>query len=435
MALLTLGLFCASLLLTIILDVSILYALVFGLAVFLLYGRHRGFSWDSLLRIVFNGIKTVKTILITFLLIGMLTALWRAAGTVPAIVCYASSLVKPSVLIVMTFLLNGCVSFLTGTSFGTAATMGVICAAMGNAVGADIRLLGGAVLSGAFFGDRCSPVSTSALLVAQITETDIYDNIRRMLRSAFIPFLLTCAIYTVLGFRTAPAGELPDLRALFTRVFAIHPVALVPAAVVLLLSVCRVNVRIALGTSILTSVPVCLFLQRIPFNRLPAILLSGYHAPDADVAAMIDGGGILSMIRVTCIIIISSSYSGLFKETGLLDGAKHTVEAVARRTSPFAAILFTSIFTSMIACNQTLASMLTCNLCQSLNKDRSDFALAIEDTAIVIAPLVPWSIAGAVPLASVGAPAGAYLFASYLYVLPLWRLVISFRKKTSFNGF
>ncbi len=173
-----LGLFCAALLICIVLDLSTLYALAFGLLVFLLYGRRKGFSRRELFRMAFEGIKTVRNILITFFLIGIMTALWRAAGTIPVIVCYASGLIRPSVFLLMAFLLNCLVSVLTGTSFGTAATMGIICAAIGTAMGVSPLLTGGAVLSGAFFGDRCSPVSTSALLVAAVTKTDIYDNIR-----------------------------------------------------------------------------------------------------------------------------------------------------------------------------------------------------------------------------------------------------------------
>ena len=201
--------FCGGLLLCLLLDWSILYALLAGLLLFLLYGRRKGFGWKALLGMALAGVKTVKNILITFLLIGVLTALWRAAGTIPVIVCYAARLIRPGVFLVMTFLLNAGVSVLTGTSFGTAATIGVICAAMGATMGVDARLTGGAVLAGAFFGDRCSPVSTSALLVSELTKTDIYGNIRRMLRTALVPFLLSVAFYFALGLFTAgpPTGR------------------------------------------------------------------------------------------------------------------------------------------------------------------------------------------------------------------------------------
>ena len=144
-----------------------------------------------------KGIKTAKNIFITFLLIGMLTALWRAAGTIPSIVSFCVGLMNPSVMIVMAFLLNCLVSVLTGTAFGTAATIGVICMTMAKAMGCKEILTGGAILSGVIFGDRSSPVSTSALLVSELTPTNNFDNIRLMVRTAFVPLILTCAFYGV----------------------------------------------------------------------------------------------------------------------------------------------------------------------------------------------------------------------------------------------
>ena len=177
-----LGGFGGLLLVCMLLKLPLMCALAAGLCVFLLYGRHAGFGWRALFRMCLEGVRAVKNILIVFFLIGILTALWRASGTIPLIVCRAARLIRPRIFLLAVFLLNCGVSVLTGTSFGTAATMGVICATMGNAMGVDVRLTGGAILSGAFFGDRCSPVSTSALLVAELTKTDIYDNLRGMLR-------------------------------------------------------------------------------------------------------------------------------------------------------------------------------------------------------------------------------------------------------------
>ena len=109
----------------------------------------------------------------------------------------------------------------------------VICAAIGTSMGVSPLLTGGAVLSGAFFGDRCSPVSTSALLVAAVTKTDIYDNIRRMVKTAFVPFLLACGIYAGIGLTLPREGSVMDLEALFSRSFRLHWTALIPAAAIL----------------------------------------------------------------------------------------------------------------------------------------------------------------------------------------------------------
>ena len=418
----TLLIFTAALVACVSLDVSILWALAFGLALFLMHGRRRGLSWQRLAGLCMEGVSTVRNILLTFVLIGLMTAMWRAAGTIPVIVGCTVHLVRPRVFLPMCFLLNCAVSMLTGTAFGTSATMGVICATMGRSMGVDIRMIGGAVIAGSYFGDRCSPLSSSALLVSELTHTDHYANIRNMLRSGLVPFLGACAAYLLVGLNAAGSGRAPDLQALFGRAFNMHPIAILPAAVVLVMSAFRVRVRWSMLASILTAIPLCLWVQGMPAGEALRCMLLGYRAGDAEIAAMLNGGGVFSMARVAGIVCISSAYSGLFRETGMLDGAHRALRTLAARTNRFTAVFVTSALACMIACNQTLSVMLTNQLCGDLGADSPTFANALEDTVIVMAPLVPWSIAYAVSAASTGAPPSCLAFAFFLYGLPLYRL-------------
>ena len=429
MELMVLSLFCGGLLACILLDISILYALGAGLIMFLLYGKGKGFSWKELAGMALSGVKTVKNILITFALIGMLTALWRDAGTISVIVCYAVRLIRPSIFLLMAFLLNCLISFLTGTAFGTAATMGVICSTMAATMGVNPVLLGGAVLAGAYFGDRCSPVSTSALLVSELTGTSIFRNIRNMVRTAAVPFVVSCLLYLAAGLLTGNGGEVPELSGIFAREFVLSWVALLPAIAILLLSLFRVKVKIAMAVSILVALPISLLVQQTPVSELPRLLIMGFQAADGEVAVMVNGGGIISMVRVSVIVSLSSSYSGIFKKTGLLNGAKRVISSLAGRVGPYAATLCTATLANMIACNQTLGIMLTHQLCRDIQDEPESMALNLEDSAVVVAPLVPWSIAGAVSLSAAGAPMAGIVAAWYLYLLPIWRLTLYAVKK------
>lgn len=424
MEVLTIGIFCALLIICIITGKSILYALLAGLIIFSLYGKKQGYSWRQISRMALQGVWKVKNILLTFILIGMLTALWRQAGTIPAIICYTVRLIKPSTFLLMTFLLNCLISVLTGTALGTAATIGVVCATMASALGIPSWMTGGAILSGVYFGDRCSPVSTSALLVAELTETGIYTNIKNMIKSALAPFTITCILYLTVSIQLHGKTEMPDLGHAFGSEFRLSWIALLPAAVILLLSVMQAGVKIAMIASIVTAIPVCIGLQNMAFTELPELLLNGFHSTDVTVAAMLNGGGITSMLKVGAIVCISSSYSGIFQATGILNGFQKMVCLLANRTKPYFAVLVTSILTSVMACNQTLAIMLTGQLCSRTEPDKLRFANNLEDSAVLIAPLVPWSIACAVPLTAAGAPGYSVLFAVFLYLLPLCDLVL-----------
>jgi len=422
-----LTIFALSLVLCIGYDVSILAALVFGFFLFFGYGLYKKHSFRAMAAMAFSGVKTVKNILITFILIGIITAVWRACGTIPYIVYHATSVCSPNAMVLITFLLCCVISALTGTAFGTAATMGVICVTMASSMGIPILYSGGAVLAGSFFGDRCSPMSTSALLVSTLTKTDLYRNIGNMVKTSVVPFLITCGIYAFLGMGTGADYDVAEIQSLFADAFRLHPAALIPAAVIILFSCFRVNVKITMSVSILCGMAVAVLVQHIPLAQLLDIALWGYQPVDPQVAALLSGGGIQSMVKVFCIVCLSSCYSGMFNGTGLLEGFRSGLNRLSGKILPFGTILLTSVITIMISCNQTLAIMLTHQLCMDAEPDPETMASHLENTTVVIAPLIPWSIAGAVPLATVGAPTACILTACYLYLLPVWNYAVAIR--------
>lgn len=389
-----LALFAASLAACLASGLSILWALLLGFILFFACGLRRHTARDMLL-MAWNGVKTVRSVLFIFLLIGVITALWRACGTIPAIVSLAVPFCGPQWMVLASFLLCAAVSFLTGTSFGTAATMGVICAALADSMGVPALYIGGAVLSGAFFGDRWSPMSTSALLVAALTKTKLYDNLPLIWRTGLAPLLIACAAFGAAGALLPSHSGASDAAALFAASFDLHPAVLLPAAAVLLLSLLRVNVKTAMAVSILLAAALAVCLQHVSAAELLRMAVFGYH-PAGRLEALLGGGGLLSMAKVFCIVCLSSSYA---------------------------------VISSMIACNQTLAIMLTHQLCGKLLPHRQDMMTALENTAVPVPALIPWSIAGAVPLAAIGAPETSLLTAWYLWAVVLWNLFTSLKKE------
>ena len=421
--------FALSLLGCLLLDISLLVALVFGFFLFCGYGLYKGHTLAQLGRMAFSGIKTVKNILFLFILIGMITAFWRASGTIAYIVYYATTVFSPTTMLLSTFLLCAALSVLTGTAFGTAATLGVICATIARSMGLDPVLIGGAVLSGSYFGDRLSPMSTSALLVAAITDTDIFANIKRMIPTSIIPALLSCLVYFLCGQNAHSADSAASICALFEAHFTLTLWLLLPALAIVVLSLLKVSVKITMSISILLAIVLSMMVQGLTFSDVLSTALFGYQ-PAAPLAEVMAGGGILSMTNVFCIIFLSSTYAGIFKGTELLKNSKHHLTALAEKLTPYGSTLLISVITAMIACNQTLAIMLTCELCDEMVENKETRAVYLENTAVVVAPLIPWSIAGAVPLTTIDAPTASIVAACYLYLLPLWNyLVVLFSRK------
>ncbi len=424
-----LAVFAAALFVCVALDCSLLVALCFGFFLFFGYGLFKKKTVRQMAGFALSGVKTIRKILLTFLLIGIITAFWRACGTIPYIVYYATSLCAPQVMVLVTFLMCSLISFLTGTSFGATATIGIICVTMANSMGIPILYSGGAVLAGAMFGDRCSPMSTSALLVSTLTKTDLYRNIKNMFKTAVVPFILTCIIYGLIGLLIDTQTQASDVKDIFLTHFNLHPFMLLPPIVIVILSLFKINIRITMAVSIVISGIITLTIQDMSFTTLFQTAIFGFSPQDADLAGLLSGGGLLSMVNVSLIVCISASFSGMFEGTGLLDSLRGLLVKYSEKTTSFCAICLTSVLTSIIACNQTLAIMMTHQLCTQVEKDDEKLAISLEDTAVVIAPLVPWSIAGAVPLATIGAPIACMLTAVYLYILPLWNLLLSFVEK------
>ena len=417
--LVTISLFIAGLLICIVSGANILYALLFGMVCFVSYALYKKHSPKEIAKMMKEGLSSYKNILIIFMCIGMLTAVWRCAGTIPYIIYNAVGFINPKYMALSAFVLCGLMSVLTGTSFGTAGTMGVICMMISNSLGVNPALAGGAILAGAFFGDRCSPMSTSAMLVCALTDTDIYKNIANMIRTSLIPLGLSLLFYLLAGANTAGSADVRSTVALFAENFDLSVIAALPAVLVIVLLLARVNVRWAMLSSIALACVVSVWLQGAQIADVAKMLVFGYSVEDAELGALINGGGILSMVRVSLIITISATYSGIFKHTGILLGIKTLVKKWAEVLTPFGATAVVSIFMGMISCNQTLATTLTHQTTEDIIPDKYEMAQTLENTAIVISPLIPWSIAGAVPLQTVGAPNSAYFAAVYLYLLPI----------------
>ena len=432
--LLTLLAFCAVIAVCFVCGVSLTLSLLLGLFLFSAYVLYRRFSLRQLWAMIWGGMKTVGSVVPVFCLIGVLTALWRSCGTIVTVISMVSGLIRPEVVVPVSFLLCCLVSVLTGTSFGTAATMGVICITMGRAMGVSPALLAGAILSGSYFGDRCSPVSSSALLVCELTHTNIYDNIRRMVKTALFPFLLCCALYALLGERAGAGEGAMDIGALFSRELVIHPAALIPAALILLFALLRLDVKLAMSASIVSAALVSFFLQRQRPGELLRIVVLGFAARDVEVGLMLNGGGLLSMADVIAVLLIAAAFGGIFKHTQLLSAIRRPLGRIAEGGGPFAAVFCAALSSSLIACDQVLTIIMTHQLCGDLEPEPGELAVDIEDTAAVISPLMPWAIGSRVPLAALRAPRSAIPFALFLYLLPLCRLAYTLLKKRRTRG-
>lgn len=430
-SILVLALFCSFLLAALALDISLLWALAAGYGLFFVHALKEGVPARRLVSVSLSGMRTVSPILAVFVIIGMLTASWRASGTIACLVSMSLGVMEPEFFLPCSFLLNCALSWLLGSSFATAATLGVITMSLGNALHVPAVLCAGSILAGIYFGDRGSPMSTSALLVATVTKTRVYDNVCLMMRTSWPAFAASIVLYAALSLLLRPEGSIPNVQGLFAAEFSLTPLLALPALLLLALAFMRVRVHLAMLASTVLALAFCLFLQDTQPSALPSLLIHGFAAQDPNVARILNGGGVLSMAEVAGIVCISSTYAGIFREGGLLRVLTPLVHLIAKRWNDYAPSLVVGFLTACISCNQTLPIMLTQQITASLTLPPSRQAIDLEDSAVLVPALIPWSIACAIPLQMLEAPDASVALAFYLWLLPLSRLFITPRARCS----
>jgi NhaC family Na+:H+ antiporter len=412
----------------------IITALIIGYFVFLLIGIRMGYSIPDIFRMSLNGLKTALTLMIILLLIGVLTGSWRSAGSIVTFIYYGIQLIKPRLFLVVTFVLTCLMSYALGTSFGVAGTAGVIFMALARSGGVDPTITAGVILSGIYFGDRTSPASSTAFTVASVTGTDLYTNVRNMLKTGLIPWLICLAVYSFLSIKSPLAAVDHEVMDAFESVFNISAVTLIPAAIILIFPLIHVPILITLGSSIAAAAAVSLTVQKESVASLIRTMILGYHSPVSEISSVIDGGGMISMLGTVVIVALACSYTGIMNGTGMIELIRNRADRLTARIGLFPSMILISLISSSIFCNQVVAIIMSKELLQksyeTSGKAPEELAIDIENTAITLPSLIPWCILCSVPLAILGVTYAAVPFAIYSYAIPLVNLIGKYIHRT-----
>lgn len=415
------------------------YPLTAGIILFIIVGIRKGFKIKELLAMAYKGGKKAFIVIKIFVLIGGITGIWMASGTVPAMVYYGMKFLKPNLFILSAFLISSIVSFLIGTSFGTVGTAGVALIVVAKGGGANLAVTAGAIIAGIYFGDRCSPMSSSASLVATLTDTELYTNIKKMFKTSIIPFSVAVIIYTILSNKYPLNATESSIITDISSSFNIGIIVLIPAAVILILSFLKINVK----TSILISIIVALFISALVqgngfINSIKYVILGYSMEGDNPLKSIIKGGGVISMLKSSLVVFISSAFAGIFEGTSMLKYIDKFIDKAKTRGGLFFASIVTSFFTAAFGCSQTLAVILTHMLLKDAYEkngiDKYELASDLENTAIVISAFIPWNIALLVPLTTLGVGPKAIVYSFYLYLIPLLNMVYLLIQGKKYNN-
>jgi Na+:H+ antiporter, NhaC family len=408
--------------------IFVAYPLLIAMMILIVMLIRRGFALRHLMQMVVTGSRQSVPVFSVLLLIGVVIAAWMASGTVPAIVYYGIQLMNPSYFILSAFVLTSLVSLLIGTSFGAAGTIGLALMIMARGSEIDPHMVAGAIIAGAYVGDRCSPMSSSANLIAGITQTDLYRNIRSMWRTSWLPLLVSVLLFGVVSWlnpvQMTDQSFAEDIR----QTFQIGWIDLLPALVILGLSLAQVEVKLSMLISIAVASAIALFYQHYSLLELIKFALLGFKLEASNpLNVILAGGGLLSMLRVTLVVVISTAFVGIFSGTRVLEGIETLLDRTKSRSDYFLGTCLVGTGAAAFGCTQTIAILLTQQLVekkyQQKEKGNDQLAIDLENTVVVISPLIPWNIAGLVPATILMTDPGFIPFAFYLYLLPLLNLM------------
>lgn len=400
-------------------------------------------SWDETQSVL---LKTVADCIPTFvivIMVGMLVGIWIAGGTVPALMYYGMMIVSPTILVPLAFIACFLTSEFTGTSFGSIATMGVAFVGIGATTNIPMPLIIGAIVCGAWFGDRMSPMSDTTNLASGVSRVPLYTHINSMLYTAVpaavIAFVLYFIAGLVMGGGTADPTTQKMIMAALDANYNMGPWLILPALLVLVVSALRVPAFLGFGITIVVSAIFAMLTQGISFVDIMNFAANGgfsgseyFVHTDADdlVINMLRRGGIMSMMGLLVTFMVASLMGGVIKATGILEVIAQQVllKVIKGRVAlVIVTLIYSYVVNFLAAGGQTVSIIVTQQTFEEaydrLGVDRRVLSRCLEDAATLSAPVVPWGVATLFVMATLGCGLEYIAYCWFIFLVPVFAIV------------
>ncbi|MFO7769457.1 MAG: Na+/H+ antiporter NhaC [bacterium] len=383
-----------------------------------LVARRLGWSWKEMEEGVVQGLGKAMPAILIMITVGALIATWIAAGTIPMLVSWGLELISPRFFLVTACVICSIVSISTGTSWGTVGTVGVALMGVAGGLGIPLGAAAGAIVSGAYFGDKLSPFSDTTNLAPVIARANLFDHIRHMLWTTGPAWLLGLLVYLVVGLGSVPAA-MPDVSSLQGALrdsFRFSLLLLLPLAVVLYFAFRKLPTVPGMLLASFIAALLAVFMQGMPAVEVAAASVEGYQPATgvAEVDGLLARGGMLVMMEVTLIVFCAFGFAGIMTRCGLLDRILESLRDHIRSTFRLVgAAVATGITTALVTGSSYLSIIVPGELYAEEFEKRDlaakNLSRTTEDSGTVIVPLVPWSAAGVFMAATLDVSTTAYI--------------------------
>ncbi|MFZ1954015.1 MAG: Na+/H+ antiporter NhaC [Desulfobacterales bacterium] len=405
--------------------------ILLGTLVAAVIGLRAGFNWKEIETGMLDGITNALQAIVILMIIGILIGVWILSGVVPTMLYYGLKILHPKIFLPAALIICSITSLATGTSWGTAGTIGIALIGIGDGLGFPLPIVAGAVLSGAYFGDKMSPLSDTTNMTPAMVGTDLYTHIKHMTYTTSVSYGLTLVINVVLGFFYGGGqANLEKVNQILTGIdaqFSINPLLLIPPAIIIVLAFRKIPAVPGIVIGILAAGILGVIFQGNSFGSLLSAAYGGY-ASNSGVEAvdnLLTKGGLESMMYTVSLVLCAMMFGGIMEKTNQVRVVVNVILKKAQSTgSLITATVLTAIGANLILCEQYMAIVMTSKMYTQSYRDKGlapqNLSRAVEDSATVTANLVPWNSGGAYMAATLGVATIAYLpFNFFCWLSPI----------------
>lgn len=389
-----------------------------------------GLSWEEMMSGIREKLDMAMPAILVLISIGILIGTWMISGTIPLMIYYGLEMINPQFIVLIAFVVSAIISIVTGTSWGSAGTVGVALMGIATGLGASLPATAGAVVSGAYFGDKLSPLSDTTNLAPIAAGSNLYDHIKHMLYTTVPAAVIAIIIYTIVGFNVSGNGasttvEMQEMLSTLSQMFDWNILLLLPPIIVLVGSITK---KPTLPTIIFSSIVAALiskFYQGFSLENIFASAVTGFDvsmvekagfAADSvipEVTDLVNQGGMQSMTSVILIAFSAFAFAGIITKAGALEVIMDALLRFVRKTGDLILSTVISCITmALVTGNSYLSIIVPGELFKETYKKKKlkakNLSRTLEDSGTVIVPLVPWSSAGVYMAGVLGVPTLSY---------------------------
>ncbi|WP_053360898.1 Na+/H+ antiporter NhaC [Bacillus sp. FJAT-27251] len=398
-----------------------------------------GWGWDDVQQMMVNGVSRALPAVFILLAIGTIIGSWIASGVIPTMIYYGMMIMDPAWFVPIAALVTGIVSITLGTSFTSIATVGLAFMAIGDGLGFSPALIAGAVISGAYFGDKLSPLSDTTNVAAAMAETNLFSHVKHMLWDTIPAFVFSLGLFWWFGRLEAggkdmDAGSIGTILSGLKDAFVIHPLLLLlPVLTILLMARKTPALPALMGVSVLGAV-IAVAIQGTSVSSIVQFMTNGFTIETGvgAVDSLLNRGGLTSMLGTVGMLIIATAFGGILEETGSFEVlTSKMMEKVRTAGTLIASTLLTTFVVALASGAQFLAVILPARTFvqkyKDMNIDTKNLSRTVESMGTVGINLIPWSVPAVFASSVLGVSAWEFIpYAFFIYLVPLINLLFGF---------